>query len=128
MRGKTLPESQVGEHRRALRIARLPRPLRRFTWWLGLNVWGRQRARHFGTFGVTAPASSGAMLVQLLSPLTAMLTYGMVDPHGNVDVRLTFDHRIMDGCDGGRILTQLENVLQNEQLEEVRGLRSACAA
>lgn len=128
MRGKVLPENQIGEHRRALRIARLPRPMRRFAWWLGLNVWGRQRTRHFGTFGVTAPANSGATLVQLLSPLTAMLTYGMVDSNGEVDVRLTFDHRIMDGCDGGRVLTQLENVLSSELREELLALRTASAA
>lgn len=57
-----------------------------------------------------------------------MLTYGMVEPDGGVDVRLTFDHRIMDGCDGGRVLTQLESVLSSELREELLALESANAA
>jgi hypothetical protein len=111
---KSAPEAELGEHRRALRTARLPWPLRRLVWWFGLNVSGRQRVRNFGTFGVTAPTSTGASLLSLLSPVTATLTYGVVSRTGRVDVRLTFDHRVMDGCSAGRALADLEAVLLNE--------------
>lgn len=57
-----------------------------------------------------------------------MLTYGMVEPDRGVDVRLTFDHRIIDGCDGGRVLTLLESVLSSEPREELLSLQSANAA
>ena len=45
--------------RKMLRATRLPLPLRRLLWWIGLNV-GRQRANYFGSFGVTSVAAYGA--------------------------------------------------------------------
>jgi hypothetical protein len=126
-RSKTAPETELGEHRRALRTARLPWPLRSLVWWFGLNVSGQQRVRNFGTFGVTAPTSTGASLVGLLSPVTATLTYGVVSRSGRVDVRLTFDHRVMDGCTAGRALADLEAVLLSEvraELEEFWPVRA----
>ena len=47
------------DFRRSLAISGLPRPLRRFLWWVGLNV-GRQRANYFGTFGVSVYSALGA--------------------------------------------------------------------
>jgi hypothetical protein len=126
-RSKTASEIALGEHRRALRTARLPWPLRPLVWWFGLNVSGRQRVRNFGTFGVTAPTSTGASLVSLLSPVTSTLSYGVVSRSGRVDVRLTFDHRVMDGCTAGRALADLEGVLLNElraELEEFWPVRA----
>src|SRR5690348_3227667 len=40
--GKEAPIASVGSFRRAVRISRLPRPLRRAIWWFGLNVQGRK--------------------------------------------------------------------------------------
>jgi hypothetical protein len=128
VRGKTTPEQIVAEHRRALRIARLPRPLRRWAWWFGLNASGRQRVRHFGTFGVTTPTVTGATALHVLSPFTTMLTYGLVAPNGMVDVRLTFDHRVLDGGGGGRVLADLEAALLSDIAAELASLRAAAAA
>src|SRR5262245_29475046 len=46
-----VPVEDCKEFRRALRLSRLPRLVRRSLWWVGLNV-GRQRGNYFGTFGV----------------------------------------------------------------------------
>src|SRR5438132_4622432 len=46
-----MPLDTCKDFKRALRFSRVPWPLRRWLWWLGLNI-GRQRANFFGTFAV----------------------------------------------------------------------------
>jgi hypothetical protein len=113
-RHKTAPVEDVSSFQTQLTISRLPRPLRRLIWWLGLNLNGRTRADFYGTFGVTAVSSLGADLVTLLSPLSTTLTYGVFAPDGSVTVRLVFDHRVLDGASAARALAELEQVLQGE--------------
>jgi hypothetical protein len=57
----------IAPFRRAVKLTCLPRPVRRFVWWLALNVWGRKRARYMGTFGVTVYAGLGAASLHPLS-------------------------------------------------------------
>jgi hypothetical protein len=127
-RDKSLPDDAVASHRRAIRLAKLPRPLRRLVWWVGLNVSGGERARLFGTFGVTAVAGTGSTSHQLLSPLTTTLSYGVFGPAGEVDVRMTFDHRVFDGGVAAKVLAALEDVLLSDLLAELAALRPAAAA
>lgn len=127
-RCKERPVGEVGAFRRILRMSRLPRPLRHWVWWWGLNVSGRARARFFGTFGVSATGGSGAALLTLWSPLSVTLSYGMFAPDGSVDVRLMFDHRVLDGAPMARALVDLEEVLLGEVLAEVQRLRHRQAA
>jgi hypothetical protein len=104
--------------RNAMRIAGLPRPLRRLLWWVGLNV-GRQRANRFGTFGVTAYPALGAESLHPLSPLTATLTYGPIGPDGHADVRLVYDHRVLDGATVARALVRMERVINSQVVAEL---------
>ena len=55
---KEAPVEQVPAFRKILRATRLPLPLRRLFWLVGLN-FGRQRANYFGSFGVTSVAAYG---------------------------------------------------------------------
>ena len=114
--------------RRALLISRLPRPLRRLAWWIGLNFWGRKRAHYMGTFGVSVYAGLGAASLHPLSPLTTTLNYGVIDADGTVDVRLIYDHRVMDGSTVARALKDLERVLTCEILAELRYFQAVDAA
>ena len=82
-------------------------PLRRLAWWLGLYSDGGYRAHFFGTFAVSAAASQGAAGLHILSPLTTTLNYGTFDADGSIDVRLTYDHRVLDGAVVARALTAL---------------------
>jgi hypothetical protein len=127
-RAKEAPFDQVRSFRRALRTARLPRPLRRALWWLGLNVSGHWRARYFGTFGVSVTAMSGATSLGQLSPLTTTLSYGVFAPDGALDVRLTYDHRVTDGSVIARALAALDDVLHHQTLDELRALPARRAA
>jgi hypothetical protein len=118
-RCKERPWEGSGSVRRAVRVGRLPRPVRRLLWWGGLNVSGPQRARYLGTFGVSATAGLGAAVLAIRSPLTTTLYYGVFEPDGAVDVRLAFDHRVLDGATAARALVAMERVLRTELTAEV---------
>lgn len=119
-RFKEQPIQSVGGFRRILQISRFPRPLRRLLWWFGLNGIGRKRAHFFGTFGVSVYSGLGAESLHPLSPLTTALNYGVIGSDGNVDVRIIYDHRVMDGATVARALADIERVLNCEILTELR--------
>jgi hypothetical protein len=110
------------------RLAWLPRPLRRLLWWAALNLSGRRRVRLLGTFGVSTVAGLGAGTLFLPSPLTTTLNYGPVAEDGSVEVRLLFDHRVLDGATMARALADMERVLNCEILAELRYFRALDAA
>ena len=107
-----------------LRATRLPLPLRRLLWAIGLN-FGRQRANYFGSFGVTSVAAYGAGELHALSPGPFVLSYGMEKPDQTIDVVIRWDHRITDAALIAKALTRLEQVLNTEIAAELRGQSAA---
>ena len=79
-------------------------------WWICLNI-GRQRGNYFGTFGVSVYSALNAELLHPLSPLTSLLNYGVMSSDGVLDVRIIYDHRVMNGATVARALTRLEEIL-----------------
>jgi hypothetical protein len=122
-RAKEAPITSIGRYRSLLRTTRLPRPLRWLVWWSTLNLFPKQRTRHFGTFGVSVVAGLGACATHLRSPLTTALDYGVLGEDGKLDVRLTIDHRVLDAGTAARALVDLERVLCNEIVNELGYLR-----
>ena len=125
---KELPLEQIGSFQRARRLGRLPFPLRRLVWWAALNMFGRRRAHNFGTFGTTSIASFGAGVLHLIPVLTSTLHYGLFDERGCLDMRMSIDHRVLDGATAAQALVDLETVLLGDILHEVRGRSGARAA
>ncbi len=125
---KTAPIDEIGLFRRILKTSRLPRPLRRLMWWFGLNTSGDRRARHIGTWGVSVTAGLGAVGLRPLSPLTTNLGYGIMRADGSMDVRVTYDHRVLDGGTVGRALVELEEALNGPIREELEGMSPDAAA
>jgi hypothetical protein len=125
---KEKPIDEIGAFRHTLFLSRLPRPIRRLLWWIGLNVWGRKRAAYFGTFGVSVYAGLGAASLHPLAPATCTLNYGVIDERGDVDVRITYDHRVLDGATVARVLADLEQVLNGAIVNELGYLRALDAA
>jgi hypothetical protein len=119
---KHAPIAEVPAFRKILRATRLPLPLRRLIWLIGLN-FGRQRANYFGSFGVTSVAAYGGGELHALSPGPFILSYGLVEPDQTIDVVIRWDHRIADAALIAKALTRLEQVLNTEISAELRSHR-----
>src|SRR5262245_18552498 len=122
------PIEQLRWYRRAVAMSKLPWPIRPALWWATLNVSGRRRCHNFGTFGLSSVASLGAGLLTLVPLLTTSLHHGLFDANGGLEMRMTFDHRVMDGAVAARTLVELERTLQTEILAELGGMRLRVAA
>jgi hypothetical protein len=122
------PLEQLRWYQRALIMSRLPWPLRRFVWWGSLNIFGRQRTHNYGTFGLTSVAAQGAGVLKIIPLLTSTLHYTLFDAAWNLEMRLSFDHRVLDGALAARILVDLEHTLHGEILTELHGMCGAMAA
>lgn len=114
------PVREIGDFRQWLRLGRLPGFLRRFVFWHALYFSGRKRAKHFGTFAISSLGSLGVEQHHPISPLTTYLTFGPIAPEGDVNVKLIYDHRVMDGKFVARCLNALEQMLNTRVLEELQ--------
>lgn len=119
---KSAPVETVASFCFVIWISRLPRPLRRLCWMVGLFWDGAWRADLFGTFGVSVVGALGAAGLHILSPLTTTLNYGTFAADGSLDVRVTYDHRVLDGAPVARALAELEEVLHTEIYRELLDL------
>jgi hypothetical protein len=119
---KTAPVENVGPYRRLVRTTRFPLPARRLLWRAGLYGSGYLRARTFGTFGVNSMARMRVTLLNTPIPITATLYYDEVSRDGELPVQFVFDHRVFDGYAAGKVLGELEEVLNTDVLAELRGL------
>lgn len=117
----TAPVEDIKDFRRWTQFARLPRFLRRAAWWVGLN-WGRQRGNYFGTFGLSVYSVFKAESLHPLAPVTTLLNYGVIGEDGFLDVRVIYDHRVMNGTTIARALARLEQILNLDVIQEVRSL------
>lgn len=113
-----VPLWEIKEFRRVLILGRLPLPLRRFLMWIALNI-GSQRAHFFGTFALSVYSALGAESLRPLFPCTAVLNYGVIAADGTVDVRLNYDHRVMDGAIVARALRLFEKILTEKIVDEL---------
>jgi hypothetical protein len=112
------PLAQIPAFRKALWVTRLPSPLRRLIWLVGLN-FGRQHANWFGSFAVTSVAAYGAGELHAISPGPFILSYGVIEPDQSVDVVIRWDHRITDAALIAQVLTRLEQVLNTDIAAEL---------
>ena len=124
---RSRPVLEIKDFRRALRMARLPALLRWPLMWLGLNL-GRQRPNYFGTFQLSVYSGLGAESFNPLTPLTTLLNYGPIETDGSVNVRILYDHRVMDGATVARALERFEAILNGPVAEELARLGERAAA
>lgn len=123
-RGTTQPVDEIPEIGRALRVAAMPWPVRRLTWWLGLNL-ARYRYLFFGTFGFSVYSALKVESLHPLMPVTTLLNYGVIDEDGGVNVRIIYDHRVMNGATLARALNRLEAILNTAVADEVGAMGPA---
>ncbi|MBH5388722.1 acyltransferase [Bradyrhizobium diversitatis] len=122
-RGQTAPIADVPMFRKIMRATRLPLPLRRLSWAIGLN-FGRQRGNWFGSFGVSSVAAYGGGELHPITPGPYIVSYGRVEPDQTIHVVIRWDHRVTDAAPIARVLTRLEQVLNTEIAAELRAAGS----
>jgi hypothetical protein len=105
--------------KRTIRMSKVPWLFRRLTWWVSLNLFGKLRCHNFGTFSLTSVAAAGGGVLHMEPLLTSTVHYGLFDERGSLPMRITFDHRAVDGCVVARALVRLEEVLHHEVLQEI---------
>lgn len=124
---KETPLESLRSYQRSVGVSRIPWPFRRLFWWAALNVFGRRRCHNFGTFGISSVGAAGAGLLHLTPILTSTIHFGLFDEQNRLDVRLSWDHRVMDGALVARVLKDLESILNNEIARELTGSLRAAA-
>lgn len=125
---KTAPLESLRSYTRSLSMSRLPGPLRRFVFWGGLNFFGRRRSHNFGTFGLSSVGAHGAGLLKLIPVLTSTIHYGLFEPNHQLEMRLSWDHRILDGGTIARVLSDMEQVLNGQMVRELWNAKPSAAA
>jgi hypothetical protein len=115
---KSAPIDEVPAFQKILRATRLPTPVRRLLWRIGLSA-GRQRANYFGSFGITSVAAFGAGELHALSPGPYIISYGTLRPDQTIDVVIRWDHRVTDAALIANALTRLEQVLNTQIAAEL---------
>lgn len=130
----TMPLKQIDEHlqrfrqddlesispfRQLLRLGRMPRLLRRLVFWTSLYFCGFRRAKRFGTFMMSSLGNHGVEQMHPLTPLTTYFTFGPVRPDGMVNLKIIYDHRVMDGRIVARALVDIERTLNHELTAEL---------
>ena len=118
-RWKSHPIENIRSFSRLIKYTRMPWPLRRFAWWYTANVSRKWRMRVFGTFGVSVTASDGATALNLISPLSTSVNYGIFGPDHTLPVRVHFDHRVLDGAPVARALADLERTMNTVIVAEL---------
>lgn len=123
-RWRNAPVEHIRNFHRLIRYSRWPRPIRRMAWWYAANVSKSWRMRFFGTFGVSVTASEGATALNLISPLSTSVNYGIFTKDHRLPIRLHFDHRVLDGAPAARALNDLEETLNTTILQELQDMQS----
>ena len=113
--------------RQMLRLGRLPGLLRRFHAWRSLHVSGCRRAERFGTFVLSSLGPQGVEQFHPLSPLTTHFTFGPVAANGELTAQIVYDPRVLDGRCATHRLMDLEQVLHEDILPELRALPAAAS-
>lgn len=121
-RWRTHPVENIRSFHRLIKCSKYPRPVRRLMWWYAANVSTEWRMRAFGTFGVSVTAGDGATALNLISPLSTSLNYGVFSADHTLPVRVHFDHRVLDGAPVARALGELEEVMNTSLVAELRQL------
>jgi pyruvate/2-oxoglutarate dehydrogenase complex dihydrolipoamide acyltransferase (E2) component len=119
---KENPLKRIARWRRGLRLAYFPRFIRRSIWWALLNTSSKLRAGNFGTFGVTSVGNWGVESIRPIAPVTSILHYGAIDPQGNISIRMTYDHRVLDGSGPSQALVAMEGFLKTDIVAELKSL------
>jgi hypothetical protein len=121
-RFRDAPLHEISDFRQWMRLGRMPGFVRRFVFWQTLYLSGFKRAKRLGTFAISSLGNLGVEQHHPVSPLTTYLTFGPISPQGEVNVKIIYDHRVMDGRCVARCLNELEETLNTRILDELKSM------
>lgn len=119
------PVEQIKQFRHQIQFAKAPWFVRRFAWWVLMNLWPRKRASHFGTFGMTISGYKEAFNYQVLSPNTTTLGIDVLPRNGQAKFSLTFDHQILDGVPVINFIDDVYKTLNGAIKEELASMKES---
>jgi hypothetical protein len=119
---KSRPVAEIRGFRNALRLAAVPNIVRRPLWRLIMNAMPRLRADLLGTIGISPTTGMRVRGIHIVTPWTIGVHYDMPQDNGDLDVRMTFDHRVYDAAVLARALGEMEQQLRGPILGELRAL------
>jgi hypothetical protein len=126
-RFKNTPVEEISGFVGALRLARLPFPLRRLLWKIVMHWMPGLRAKFLGTMGTSLTAGMGVTALTLLTPWSLTFFYDMFQDDGSLTVRAMFDHRVFDGRILARGMKEVERELRGPIRQELLALGRAVA-
>ena len=106
------PVTNIPSYRAAVRLSRVPWPFRRWMWWAASIASVRSAATTLAHSHSARSAHRG--LTSLLPLLTSQLHYGMIDADGRMEMRLSFDHRVLDGSTAAAAFADLEGAARRD--------------
>ncbi len=118
---------EVGSFRRMIRLSRPPVLIRRLIWSIGLNWSGPLRAKYFGISAIN-PFPIGGRIVQTTMPVSFMLYFGLIEPNGDAQIQVFYDHRIMDGVELYKILRDLEVTMNRDIAAELKAISAGASS
>jgi hypothetical protein len=102
----------------------LPFPILRLCFRLLHSLSGRVRSDVYGCASVNLWNVPKARVL-MSANLSAFVIYpGAVDENGDVAVQVFLDHRVIDGLQAGRILKEIEKIMNNEIVAEMRNAQN----
>lgn len=113
------PVDTIPAFKHLMQWASRPWWMLRFVFWSTLNWSGATRAKRFGTFCISSLGNQGVEQVHPLSPHTTYFTFGPISEDGEVELKIIYDHRVMDGRTVGRIFQELEKTLNGQMVQEI---------
>jgi hypothetical protein len=119
---QTKPVLEVPNFRQWLRTGSMPALARRFVMWTSLHLSGWKRCKRFGTFAISSLGSLGVEQHHPLALQTTYFTFGPIAANGEVNAKIIYDHRVMDGRTVARSLCDLEEVLNTTVLDELTAM------
>ena len=125
------PVENIQQFRHQINFAKAPSLVRRFAWWVMLNLWPEKRASHIGTFGMSISGYKGTYGSRHLGPLTTILGVDPTPRKGVSRLLLTFDHRVLDGAPATDVLAKVHRMLTTairEELAEIVGVNPETGA
>ncbi|MFO0936921.1 MAG: 2-oxo acid dehydrogenase subunit E2 [Gemmataceae bacterium] len=123
-KAKTDPIDKISGFRGADRFVKLPYLIRKIAIWIAMRLSGSVKERFMGTFACSSIHGAGAVPIHPICLQTSILTFGTVELDGSLLLRLTFDHRVMDGVTASRGLVETEKALNGPILRELLALSS----